>query len=267
MLARFIKITMHPTVFRDPRRQALRFRPLKAMGHFRRLIADKEDTAQVFYMSECLPSKRLALKAEAFCASSAGQKLMAAEPFLPDILDDHDALLKMPENSVAHAYVTFMRREGLTAGGLVAESEVVFGARAKYDDQLQWFSQRLRDTHDMVHIMTGYGRDALGEQCALGFSSCQYPGNVDFFLAWAGAFELKRRVKTDAPVFAAVHQARQTGRMAQKIYAQDFRSLLAEPLEQARARMNIGAPTLYQHAHRRYRARGIDPYNFLAAAT
>jgi ubiquinone biosynthesis protein COQ4 len=168
--------------------------------------------------------------------------------------------------SVAHAYVTFMRREGLTAGGLVAESEIVFGARPKYDDQLQWFSQRLRDTHDMVHIMTGYGRDALGEQCALGFSSCQYPGNVDFFLAWAGAFELKRRVKTDAPVFAAVLQARQTGRMAQKIYAQDFRSLLAEPLEAARARMRIGAPTQYQDAHKSYRARGIDPYNFLVAA-
>jgi ubiquinone biosynthesis protein COQ4 len=45
------------------------------MGHFRRLVADKEDTAQVFYMSECLPSKRLARQAEAFCASSAGQVL------------------------------------------------------------------------------------------------------------------------------------------------------------------------------------------------
>jgi ubiquinone biosynthesis protein COQ4 len=118
----------------------------------------------------------------------------------------------------------------------------------------------------MVHILTDYGRDALGEQCALGFSSQQYPGLTDWFLSWAGAYELQRHVKTDAPVFAAIRQAHNTGRMAQKVYAQDFRALLAEPLEAARKRMNIGAPTQYRLAHTRYQARGIDPYDFLAAA-
>jgi ubiquinone biosynthesis protein COQ4 len=266
MSVQIILCPMNPIHFRDPRRPALRLRPFRAFGHFRRLVADKEDTAQVFHMSECLPSRRMMRDAAAFCASDAGQALMTKEPYPPDILDDHDALLKLPEGSVAHAYVAFMRREGLSAGGLVAESEIVYGKRPKYDDQLQWFGSRLRDTHDMVHILTDYGRDALGEQCALGFSSSQYPGLTDWFLAWAGALELKRRVKTDAPVFAAVGEARRCGRAAQKIYAQNFRTLLAEPLEAARARMNIGAPTQYRAAHNTYRARGIDPYNFLAAA-
>jgi hypothetical protein len=34
--------------YRDPHRAPLRFRPIKAFGHFRKLIADKEDTEQVF---------------------------------------------------------------------------------------------------------------------------------------------------------------------------------------------------------------------------
>jgi ubiquinone biosynthesis protein COQ4 len=254
-----------PALFRDPHRPLRRFRPFKAMGHFRKLIADKEDTAQVFLMDQCLPSKRFTSDARAFCASDQGRKLMASEPFLPDLLDDHATLSKLPQGSVAHAYMAFMRAEGLTAAGLVAESEKPFEGRPDYDDQLGWFSKRLRDTHDLVHILTGYGRDALGEQCALGFSSAQYPGLTDFFLAWAGAYEVRRRIKTEAPVLAAVGEARRTGKGASKLYAQDIRALLAEPLEAARARMKIATPTQYGLAHQHYRERGIDPYNFLTA--
>ncbi len=255
-----------PTLFRDPQRPQHRFRPIKALGHFRQLIKDKEDTAQVFLISECLPSKRFLADAQSFCSSAQGQRLMVSEPYLPNVLDDHAALSKLPEGSVAHAYMSFMRAEGLSAAGLVAESEKAFPHRNDYDDQIGWFSKRLRDTHDLVHILTGYGRDALGEQCALGFSSSQYPGLTDFFLAWGGAFELQRRVKTDAPVMGAVGEARRSGKGSAKLYAQDIRTLLAEPLEAARARMKIATPTQYRLAHQHYRARGIDPYNFLAAA-
>lgn len=254
-----------PTVFRDPARPHRRFRPFKALGHFRKLIADKEDTAQVFHMVRCLPSRRFRKMAEAFCASEKGRALMASEPNLPALLDDHETLLAMPAGSVAHAYVAFMRREGLSAAGLVAESEAQFPDRTLYKDQTAWMDDRLRDTHDLIHVLTGYGRDALGEQCALGFSSSQYPGLTDWFLAWAGAFELNRRVKTDAPVFAAVAEARRSGKVAARIFQQDIRTLLAEPLDAARARLGIGEPFQYRAAHERYRARGIDPYNFLSA--
>ncbi len=256
---------MTPTVFIDSRRAAPRFRPIKALGHFRKLIADKEDTAQVFHMVECLPSKKFREMAREFCASETGRALLLREPELPAILDDHDALLALPAGSVAHAYVAFMRREGLSAAGLVAESELQFPKRKQFSDQFRWFNDRLRDTHDLIHVLTGYGRDALGEQCALGFSSNQYPGLTDWFLAWAGAFELNRRVKSDAPVFGAVAEARKHGKAAARIFAQDIRALLAEPLEVARARIGIGAPTAYQEAHRRYQARGINPYDFMAA--
>jgi ubiquinone biosynthesis protein COQ4 len=249
-----------PIPFRDSARPAPRLRPIKAFGHFRLLIADKEDTKQVFHMTECLPSKGYANVQKRFCESAHGQRLMAEQPYLPDILDDHDRLLAMPEGSVAHAYVAFMRKEGLSAAGLVAEGEKAGWRR--YPDQMQWFHDRLRDTHDLVHVMTGYGRDALGEQCALGFSYGQYRAWTDGFLAWAGGFELWRRVKADAPVFAAVGEAVRCGKRAQPIFAQDVISLLAEPLDAARARMGISTPIHYARAHEAYRARGIDPYNF-----
>ena len=39
--------------FADPRRVKLRTRPFKAFGHFRRLLKDKENTAEVFHIFEC----------------------------------------------------------------------------------------------------------------------------------------------------------------------------------------------------------------------
>lgn len=255
-----------PAIFLDPRRPKPEFRPLKALHHFRLLIADKEDTAQVFHIIDALPRPGFTQEARAFCDSEQGRALMAREPWLPDLLDDHDALLAMPEGSVAHAYVAFMRREGLSAAGLVAEESRVRGDQSRYDDQFQWYSNRLRDTHDLVHVLTGYGRDALGEQCVLGFTYGQEPALGVLFIAWAGALELKRRVKVSVPVFRALAEGQRNGRRAEAVFRQDIRALLAEPLDAARARMHIPAPALYEACHRAWRARGVDPYALLAPA-
>ncbi|HEX4196295.1 MAG TPA: Coq4 family protein [Caulobacteraceae bacterium] len=239
------------------------FRPLRAFGHFRKLVADKEDTAQVFHMGECLPSRRFQATARTFCESELGKSLMDSQAYLPDILDDHDTLCSLPAGSVAHAYVAFMRKEGLSAAGLVEASQLP-GVQS-YPDKLQWLSDRLRDTHDLAHVLTGYGRDALGEQCVLGFTSGQYHDWTEWFIAWAGALELVARVRSDAPVLAAVAEARRHGRAAAVLYRQDIRALLAEPLDLARKRMGIEEPTQYRLAHARYRAKGLDPYELFAA--
>lgn len=254
---------MIPTLFLHPERPAARFRPFKALRHFRNLIKDKEDTEQVFHIFECLPRKGFLPEAQAFLSSPTGQRLMAEEPYLPDLLDDHRTLEKLPAGSVGRAYVDFMKSEGLSAAGLVAEEEKM--GRRKFDDQLQWYGNRLRDTHDLLHVLTGYGRDALGEQCVLGFTYGQNRNLGNYFIAYLGGLELRRRVKSDAPVMAAIRQGQRHGTIAQDIVKQDIRTLLAEPIDAARARLNIPAPTVYQQAHQNYRSCGIDPYDFLAS--
>ena len=250
--------------FLHPSREPRRFRPFKALSHFRKLVADKEDTAQVFDIFDCLPRKGFVPDAKAFVESARGQALMLGEPSLVPILDDHESILKLPEGSVGQAYVDFMRREGLSAAGLVAESQKM--GRPVYDDQLQWYINRLRDTHDLFHVLTGYGRDALGEQCVLGFTYGQNRNLGNFFIAYLGGLELRRKVKVKAPVMAAIRQGQRHGSAAPSLIDQDIRALLAEPLEAARKRLGIGVPTHYVRAHELYRARNIDPYNFAGAA-
>ncbi len=254
--------------FLDTRRTPPKFRPFKALGHFRRLVADKEDTSQVFHIFDSLPRRNFVPDACAFVESDHGRALMVSEPFLPDILDDHAPLLALPEGTVGRTYAEFMRREGLSAIGLYEES--VKMGRQRYDDQLQWVIDRMRDTHDLLHILTGYGRDALGEQCVLAFTYGQQPSPGNLFIAWLGALEIKRTVKPKASVMSAVAEAQRMGKAARRLLDEDIRSLLAEPIDVARARMGISDPAAYKRAHADWRGQGVDPYylpgGFRAAA-
>jgi hypothetical protein len=57
--------------FVHPDRPASRFRPLKALYHFRELIKDKEDTSQVFHIFESLPRPGFRKDAKAFVESDS----------------------------------------------------------------------------------------------------------------------------------------------------------------------------------------------------
>ena len=260
--AQAVECAADGTPLRDPHRPAPKYEPLKAWHHFRVLLKDKENTAEVFKIFEALPSKSFMPRVRNLVLSEQGERLRAEEASLPSILDDHAALRRMPAGSVAHAYCDFMEREGLSAAGLVEES--VRAGRPTYPDLVQWYGYRLRDTHDLMHVLTGYGRDALGEQCVLLFTHGQNPSHGHLLLGYAGALHMKRQVTSHAPVLKAVRQAHRTGRACPSLVGMSIRELLATDLAEARAKLNIPEPTWYHACHRVWRSEGIDPYDLLA---
>jgi ubiquinone biosynthesis protein COQ4 len=252
--------------FHHPDRPGSEFRPFKALHHFRKLIADKEDTEQVFHVIAALRGSKFRKIAEAFWVSAKGQQILGSEQRLIDILDDHATLEKLPAGTVGRAYVDFMQREGLSAAGLEAEYAKFEGSGKRFHDGIDRYGDRLRDTHDLHHILTGYGRDALGEQCVLAFTYAQSRNLGVGFIAYAGGFELKRRVAPKASIMAAVNEGKRLGRAANNIVHEDIVALLREPLADARKRMGIGDPVAYRRAHAEMRSAGVDPYDLLAAA-
>ena len=250
------------TPLRHPRRPKARYRPLTAFRHFRELLKDKENTAEVFKIYDALPSGQFVPRVRELALSPHGEALRASEPYLPSLLDDHDALRQLPAGSVAHAYCDFMEREGLTAAGLVEEFEKA--DRPSYDDLIQWYGFRQRDTHDLMHVLTGYGRDALGEQCVLLFTHGQNPSQGHLLLGYAGSLHLKKLVKSAAPVIKATRQAHRTGKACPALVGMSIRELLAKDLDAVRAELNIPEPHWYRECHRIWREEGIDPYDLLA---
>jgi ubiquinone biosynthesis protein COQ4 len=251
------------TVLLHPERPQAKYRPLRAVRNFQILMKDKEDTAAVFRIFESLPSKDFLPRIASLALSEQGEELRRTEPRLPEILDDHAALRRTPAGSLAHAYCDFMEAEGLSAAGLVAESDRA--GRPRFPDLVEWYINRSRDTHDMFHVLTGYGRDALGEASVLLFTHGQQPSQGHLLIGYAGAANIKKTVKgTKAPVMGAAREAHRIGKGAPPLIAQPIRQLLERPLEEVRASLHIPSPALYRECHRIWQAEGVDPFNLLA---
>ena len=247
----------------DERRPQLRLRPAKALHHFRELLKDKENTEEVFYIFEALPWRDLRKSGERFLTSERGMDLRVREPNLPTILDDHAALRRMPEGSLAHAYCDFMEREGLTAQGLVEEFERFAKDKPKYNDQFQWYMNRMRDVHDMLHVLTGYGRDALGEACVLAFTYSQQPALAHLFIGYMAGLNIGKQVKSSAPVLRAIREAQGLGKACPRVAELSITELLPMPLEDVRAKLNITPTMHYRAAHAVWASMGVDPYDLL----
>lgn len=249
---------------KHPERELAGFQPIKAIKHFRHLVANKEDTEQVFHIIEALKGRKSAKQAADFVQSPEGRALLVADRDLPSMLDNHDNWAGAADDSLAQHYVRFMQREGLTAAGLVEESYKWLSKEERPNDLYEWYFERLRDTHDLFHVLSGYGRDALGELCLLGFSYAQNHNRGVQFIAYAGARQLKKDSRTSAPVFAAVREGQRLGAAAAKLAHQDVEKLMQLPLEEAREMLGIGKPELYRECLRTFEAEGLsaqDPGN------
>ncbi len=250
----------HPT--RKPYKRNLR----KAWHHFFEFKKDKEDTSEVFKFFHHLPWVDVDKRVAAFLATPEGQHVFATEPFLPDILDDHEMLRRdYPEGSLAHAYCDYMEQEGLSAAGLVAEFEEFRFEEGRPDDQIEWYNDRLRDTHDLLHLLSGIGRDTLGEATLGAYVFGQRPSHGHLILGIAGSWIMKRNVKTKAPVLRAIWDAKAAGKDCVPIAEQSIRELLAMTPDEARAHLNMKPARAYEECQRIWtQEESIDPLAILA---
>ena len=102
------------------------------------------------------------------------------------------------------------------------------------------FLERMRDAHDLTHILTGYGRDPLGELCLLAF---MYQHSKNLGQALIVAMSWPRLPKAAR---AAVREAWRNGKKSELFQNQDYEALLARPLDKVRRELGILDPGLYR---------------------
>ena len=221
-----------------------KMRPLKALRAFRRLIADKEDTAQVFEIMRALSGRSVARGYGRMLRTVEGGRQAFLRDELAHKLDDAAWLDQFGPGTVGEAYRRFRNARGFTADGLAdAEREVIPFVDAPHP--VVWYSRRLRDVHDIWHVLTGYQTDALGEACVVAFSLPQ-TRSAGFGLIAAGVAVQFMRARTGYPCARAVLRAWRDGRRAAWLPGENYEALLAEPLDAARRRLGIPLPTIYQ---------------------
>ena len=135
------------------------------------------------------------------------------------------------------------KKEQLTADGLVeaSQDEVTY---TEMSEDLKRFATRQRDSHDLWHTLTQYGRNELGELCLLAFTYAQTGNRGIGLIVLAGS--MKMRKYYGLSVFSTVFRAYRDGKNCQWLPAQNWELLLEKPIEQVRTKLGIQDPIAYQ---------------------
>lgn len=228
-----------------------------ALRALRRLLANGDDTVQVFRIMRALNGDTSHRNYRRLIASAEGGRLAYERVELASRFCDRAWIESFAEGSVGAAYRAFLDRTGYSADGLaeisVAETEIPANVEHPY----AWFGRRERDVHDIWHVLTGYEADEpLGEACLVAFSFAQ-TGGLGWAFIGAGAALKSLRITGNTAFARAVWEGWRHGKRASWLHGEDYEALMAEPLESARARLRIAEPRRYRQAQQRLAEAGL----------
>lgn len=221
-------------------------RPLHAISSVLRLVRNKEDTRQVFEIIKSLSGRSGKRLFERFSATPYGRRVVSEPVLLEEILSDREALRSLPAGTLGRAYLDFMEGENLTAEGLRSAAEeagIELDAWPEFKEFMRTF-MHLQVSHDLWHVLTGYGRDALGELCNLVYTRAQ-TGNTGFrLIVIIGAIAQKIEAP-HVPILKALREAGSNARAANWVLEYDVEQLLSLPLDEARRAIGLREPKFY----------------------
>jgi ubiquinone biosynthesis protein COQ4 len=216
----------------------MRLRPFEAARAIRRLFRNPGDTKQVLILLRALRGRSGLRSFRRFAASATGAAILRERRSLLAALQDRAALAQLAPDTVGHAYQEFMDGQNLSAESLVQASRGWQQEILPPDATL--FRERMLAAHDLTHVLTGYGRDPLGEYCLLAFMYA-HTRNLGMMtivaMRWPRLSSAARR---------AVAEARRNGRKAQWLLGQDFEALLPRSLIAVRHELGISDPVCYR---------------------
>ena len=212
-----------------------------AFGALKRLLADKDATEEVFEIMRALNGASTRNGYYKLLSTLEGGQLAFRTENLAAKLGDRAWLATLPPGSLGAVYRDFTDDGGVTPEGLIAVSNQVMNS---IEHPVAWFGRRIRDSHDLWHVVTGYGLDSLGEACLVAFS---YPQTRA--LGWAfialGAAAKTRKAPTRQPYVAAIREGYVRGRAAAWLPGIDWVALLPQPLEAVQAQLGLAPPATY----------------------
>ena len=216
----------------------------RAMRALRALLANPDDTILAFEIFDAIDRDVEERAFQRFRRDPVGRRLLATRPSLAARLSDRGALAALPAGSFGRAYLAYLDANRFDPLGLLhlkTTLEARVRARGEERPQLdaarEWFRERGILTHDLWHVLTGYGTDDLGEAALLPFSLAQSGG-------WANALLVAgvtlRGLRVAGPTFPRyLLQAWRRGRCARWLAALPYEELLSAPLAEVRQRAAI----------------------------
>jgi ubiquinone biosynthesis protein COQ4 len=201
-----------------------------AHGALRRLFADHNDTHQVLVLSLAVNAGRMPELMARFLANDVGAELYASRATIDTTAVDYAALRALPADTLGGAYVRFLDDNGLDPD--------LFQAPPGLPEVPAYIAKRMRQSHDIWHVVTGCSPDVPGELELLAFSYAQTHLPAFALLATAGSLRFGLR---HPGVWRRVLRGYQNGKKASFMGPVAWERMWTMTLEQVRAALGVDA--------------------------
>lgn len=144
---------------------------------------------------------------------------------------DLDVLGQLPEGTLGHEYVRFMRKHGLDPASLPVKP---------VEDEVSFIEAHMRETHDLWHVVTGFEPNVAGELGLQAFYLAQFPNRVAMAILSAGMLNtLIFGFEDSGARMTQISRGWQLGRQARPLFGTDWKQLWAMPISEVRARLGL----------------------------
>ena len=208
-----------------------------------RFITTPSDLGNSFEAMFALAGPTVEKEFQRFEASPAGAAMLAEAPRrdLNQLLIDRKALAAMPRGSFAHAYLEYLGGDDMGSADyfLKAADLEEKAKRFGWSEDHLWFVRRMANSHDLFHIVAGYGRDVTGEVGVVCYTAGQIPLlPLRLLLLYFAVLKPSQPVRW----WRYLRNAYLHGRNTPNLACVDYEALLGLSLNDAR--LAIGVPSI-----------------------
>ncbi|BDA68896.1 conserved hypothetical protein [Rivularia sp. IAM M-261] len=144
---------------------------------------------------------------------------------------DIEALLQYPKDSLGYAYAVYIQKAGFDPS---------FYRTIQVEDNVSYFLLRVRQTHDIWHVVTGFKTDTNGEIGLKAFELAQTRRNLAVFLVGAAMLATLATSPQALPnLLKQIVLGYQMGEKAKPLFAQKWEENWEKPLLQWRSELGI----------------------------
>jgi ubiquinone biosynthesis protein Coq4 len=204
----------------------------RALRALARVMKNPEETDQVLVFSTLANAGQYGERLHRFFDDPRGQRLYRERRAIDSHTIDLDAFAALPAGTLGHAYAMFMRSHGLTP-------DVFDGRPADVrDDRAAYLIQRMRQTHDLWHVVTNAETDPAGEVALQAFTYAQMHAPSSGILAALGTL---RTLRYSREVVRDVIDMYRLGRSAAPLALFPWEDHWATPLSDVRRLLGLPA--------------------------
>lgn len=196
------------------------------------MLRNPEGTESVFDIEDGLRDIRAARGVVERVRRDPGVCALMQERYLAPPVD-LDALERMASGTLGHGFARHILDHGFDPD---------YYRKIEVRDDLDWVLMRMRQTHDVWHVVTGIGTDRLGEIAVKAFELAQTWRPLAAVITCGGMLRyLMRDPDQLGDVMAYISHGYQLGLRARPLLAQKWEQGWDEPLAVWRDRVNLPA--------------------------